>query len=524
MLRLAVLLAGSALADLPVHCLRSDVSGDWVFRLGALSAVRTSCGHQRPDVQEQEPRDLGEPATKVKTVTLSSPNKVKSDGEGTWTMIYDEGFEVRVDGMRFFGFSYFDLDGTKNTTHCDRTLRGWYREGDQYGCYTGERAGASAQGAVVRAETAAVQVAPRRVSLLEEASEEERPLTLDFLQAKAETINTRGGRSWRAKAYSRFVGKSWVELNSFAGLPRPLPRLALEEQDSISCSPEVQHAKPGSLLPHLMLRGLPTKPCNHPAKHDASVDKEYAEVTAKLPKEFGWNNVNGTDFVGEVLDQADCGSCYIVSTTRMLSSRHRIARKDASLPDFSISFPLHCSEYNQGCKGGYGFLGMKWAQDVGLLPDHCAPYKTDGECKVQCDVSKEEKLRVGEYSYIGGYYGGGNAAKMMQELYDNGPMVVSFEPTDEFMYYADGVFVSGEEKIHQEWQKVDHAVLLVGWGEEGGQPYWLVQNSWGNTWGQLGYFKIARGTNDSGIESIAVSATVVKDERSTDAIANFLAQ
>ena len=35
-----------------------------------------------------------------------------------------------------------------------------------------------------------------------------------------------------------------------------------------------------------------------------------------------------------------------------------------------------------------------------------------------------------------------------------GPMVVSFEPTDEFMYYADGVFVSGEEKIHQEWQKV----------------------------------------------------------------------
>ena len=32
-------------------------------------------------------------------------------------------------------------------------------------------------------------------------------------------------------------------------------------------------------------------------------------------------------------------------------------------------------------------------------------------------------------------------------------MVVSFEPTDEFMYYADGVFVSGEEKIHQEWQK-----------------------------------------------------------------------
>ena len=42
-----------------------------------------------------------------------------------------------------------------------------------------------------------------------------------------------------------------------------------------------------------------------------------------MPKEFSWTNANGTDYVGEVLDQADCGSCYIVSTTRMLSARHR---------------------------------------------------------------------------------------------------------------------------------------------------------------------------------------------------------
>jgi len=510
----AALLVG-ALADLPVHCLRSDVAGEWVFRLGALSDVRSSCGHERPDVQEKQPRELGESVVGEKKVKLSSPNTAHGDAEGTWTMIYDEAFEVRVDGQRFFAFSYFDLDGEKNTTHCDRTIKGWYREGDKYGCYIGERVGVPAVSAIVRTAE------PRKLSLLE-TSEQHRPLPLDFLERAAATINA-GGRTWRAKAYSRFVGKSWSDLNRFAGLPRPLPRLALAEQDDEACSPEMQHAKPGSLLPHLMLRGLPKKPCNHPAKHDEAVDKELAEVQARLPKTFAWNDVNGTDYVGPVIDQADCGSCYIVSTTRMLSSRHRIAQRDATLPDFSITFPLHCSEYNQGCKGGYGFLGMKWAQDVGLLPDQCAPYRTDGKCEVQCDVKKQEKLRAGEYNYIGGYYGGGNAAKMMKELHEQGPMVVSFEPTDEFMYYSDGVFVSGEEKIHQEWQKVDHAVLLVGWGEEAGQPYWLVQNSWGNTWGQMGFFKIARGTNDSGIESIAVAATVVKDERTTDAIANFMA-
>ena len=51
----------------------------------------------------------------------------------------------------------------------------------------------------------------------------------------------------------------------------------------------MQHAKPGSLLPHLMLRGLPTKPCNHPAKHDESVDKELAEVPKRdAPRERVW--------------------------------------------------------------------------------------------------------------------------------------------------------------------------------------------------------------------------------------------
>jgi cathepsin C len=55
---------------------------------------------------------------------------------------------------------------------------------------------------------------------------------------------------------------------------------------------------------------------------------------------------------------------------------------------------------------------------------------------------------------------------------------------------------------------VDHAVLLIGWGEEMGQKYWIVQNSWGATWGEKGIFRILRGVNDSGIESLVVAADV----------------
>jgi len=505
------LLLGLVAADLPVHCLRTDVAGEWEFSLGA-PGKRTSCGHKRPDVETIQPRDLGEAVSKTKVINLLNPHTARGDGDGNWTMIYDEGFEVRVDGLVFFAFSYYDLEGTKNTTDCSRTVRGWYHDGEQYGCYIATQKGADRK---VRRE--AEPRAPKIALLEVDLEEAHRPLSLEFLQQTADTINA-GGRTWRARAYSRFAGKSLADLNQLAGLPRELPR------ELPACAPEVQHSKPGSLMPHLMLRGLASEPCNHPAKEDAGLAKELAEVEARLPAFFSWNDVNGTDYVGPVIDQADCGSCYIVSTTRMMSSRNRVQHKDATLPDFSTSFPLQCSEYNQGCKGGYAFLGSKWATDVGLVPDKCAPYKTDGKCELSCNLDEIPKVRATEYNYIGGYYGGSSPAAMMQELYDNGPIVVSFEPTDEFMYYGEGIFVSGATPLHPVWQKVDHAVLAVGWGEEAGQKYWVVQNSWGSTWGEGGYFRIARGENDSGIESITVSAKVVKDDRPGHAVKEFLNQ
>ncbi|CAG2178522.1 unnamed protein product [Oppiella nova] len=40
-----------------------------------------------------------------------------------------------------------------------------------------------------------------------------------------------------------------------------------------------------------------------------------------------------------------------------------------------------------------------------------------------------------------------------------------------------------------------HAVIIVGWGTENGQDYWLIKNSWGTGWGEAGYFKMVRGQN-----------------------------
>jgi len=101
----------------------------------------------------------------------------------------------------------------------------------------------------------------------------------------------------------------------------------------------------------------------------------------------------------------------------------------------------------------------------------------------------------------------------MIELMNNGPIAVSFEPSASFMYYDGGVYhdvrPSWVDKNEQqpEWTRVDHSVLLYGWGEtQDGLKYWNLLNSWGPSWGEGGSFRMKRGTDELGIESMGEAA------------------
>jgi len=534
--------------DLPVHCLRHQVEGAWDFALGPLSKQRSSCGHQRPDVEEVQPQGVdGSAATK--RVTLLEPNIAKSEtGQGTFTMIYDEGFEVELDDHVFFAFNKFDLAGAGNSnttenakrSHCGETARGWYRDKSRtkWGCYKATK---------VNQPISLLSVVPEVKPF---SNNYDKPRELSWHKQRVKHINMLQ-MSWTAQVYHRFVGKSMRELNSYSGIVRTLPReqqlakiprknsfLELESKISDGCPdlPIVQRAKPGEVLSRLMLKGQkPLKPCQLKKQlmtFSQPVDTELQKVEKSLPRVFSWSNARGgRNFLEPVMDQSDCGSCYVVSTTRMLSARHKIRTNNTKAEPWSISFPLHCAEYNQGCKGGYGFLASKWSEDIGLIPASCAPYNTSGTCGSTCDPkTMKKRYHAKHHHLVGGFYGNSSSVNMMLELHKHGPLVVSFEPTDDFMMYAGGIFTTQMLtvpapliKSKTEWQKVDHAVLLVGWGEESGQKYWIVQNSWGTDWGEAGYFRIARDINDSGIESGAEGAEVVEDDR-PEVLVDFLEQ
>ena len=213
----------------------------------------------------------------------------------------------------------------------------------------------------------------------------------------------------------------------------------------------------------------------------------------------------------------------------MLESRFKIKYKDQLEKHFknlneefkiSVNHVLKCSVTNQGCDGGYSYLVSKFFHQFEVHLDRCFN-KSVNSCHQTCSGNDKHlnqlKLGVENYYYVGGAYGLTNEENLMRELIKNGPIVVSFEPDYSFMVYRSGVYDfnkatwMGTNATKPQSQKVDHSVLLVGWGEEtfaDGRKvkYWELQNSWGQHWGEQGFVRFRRGIDLNGIESIGEAA------------------
>ena len=86
---------------------------------------------------------------------------------------------------------------------------------------------------------------------------------------------------------------------------------------------------------------------------------------------------------------------------------------------------------------------------------------------------------------------------------EKGTLSVTMTVYEDFEAYSSGVYQ------HKTGRNLGgHAIKMVGWGVDNGVKYWTCVNSWNDSWGENGQFRILRGSDECGIESGVVAGTV----------------
>lgn len=208
---------------------------------------------------------------------------------------------------------------------------------------------------------------------------------------------------------------------------------------------------------------------------------------------------------GEVVDSGNCTSSYAIAAAQSLSMRYCVADEEKyGKTRLSPQQVLNCDKKSRSCQGGGIDSVWSYIERRGLYPEECLPYTgKKGECKTTCDESK--KLKTISHCVMSG------TKNIKRDILANGPAVVPVFLQNDFLIYSGGVYSPGDDSspvVGKNGRAIVHAMTLVGWGKTQGSkgaPYWIVGNSWGKTWGEEGYAKIAMGENV--MEHYVLSAT-----------------
>lgn len=206
---------------------------------------------------------------------------------------------------------------------------------------------------------------------------------------------------------------------------------------------------------------------------------------APLPESVDWVKKGA---VTPVKNQGHCGSCWSFSTTGALEGAWFIATGE--LVSLSEQQLIDCSNANNGCQGGAMDSAFAYLQDHNSYTEDSYPYV---HAAGVCIHNSSFVTGIPKGSVIGSFDVPADDEKALMEAIAQQPVSVAIEADlHAFQLYGGGV-------IKKECgTKLDHGVLLVGYGTDNGVDYWKVKNSWGPTWGEGGYVRIERGKTDGG--------------------------
>jgi len=225
------------------------------------------------------------------------------------------------------------------------------------------------------------------------------------------------------------------------------------------------------------------------------------EKMTPIPRHWDYRDLGA---VTPVKDQRHCGSCFAFSSVAAIEGAYFV--RTGKLLDLSEQQVLDCSE-NWGCNGGgfmtnvFEYLTANFVQ--GLAQEKDYPYVGKDNSCYRLTKSGNETVRITNYEVLPK----GDEPYLTSRL-TGGPIAVGITVEPYMKVYKSGILhcLSNRE------EDITHAVLLVGYGEENGQEYYILKNSWGNSWGENGYFRILRNKDNACAIASMASVPLIENQ------------
>ncbi|XP_048132363.1 low-temperature-induced cysteine proteinase-like isoform X2 [Rhodamnia argentea] len=212
-------------------------------------------------------------------------------------------------------------------------------------------------------------------------------------------------------------------------------------------------------------------------------NKRKGVESCEAPSSLDWRNYG---IVTGVKDQGECGSCWAFSSTGAMEGIN--ALKTGDLISLSEQELVDCDTTNDGCDGGYMDYAFEWViNNGGIDSEFDYPYTSVTGMGGVCNEEYNKVVTIDGYLDVYPSDGALVCAVVQQ------PISVGMDGSAiDFQLYTSGIY---DGTCSDNPDDIDHAVLIVGYGSEGGEDYWIVKNSWGTDWGMEGYFLIRRNTD-----------------------------
>jgi len=181
--------------------------------------------------------------------------------------------------------------------------------------------------------------------------------------------------------------------------------------------------------------------------------------------------------VTPVKDQGRCGSCWAFSATAAIESYAKLSGK-YGLEVLSAQQINSCDKRDGGCNGGNTETAYEYVKGAGgIETERDYPYTSGGGSTGSCKF-QSSKIAV----TISGYHSVSRGESALKNALNEGPASLCLAASS-WQSYRGGILERCDNQV-------DHCVQGTGYS---GSSYWRIRNSWGTSWGESGFIRLAQG-------------------------------